>query len=798
MTSSALYGGVTTLRVDAFTEKAPPTDSRILDCFPSYKWVPLSIPGTAGKASNPVRIYVVEVPSVAHFVLKRIGLCRSTNTALAYELKTVLNKEMEGLKSLGRVVGSLIPEIVDFRLYRDSVETFSCADILFRLPGRSFATIAKELKESPKMAVVNELIAFLGRLEQINAPYGLLLEHNVLVVGGRDRITVIGLGLVEAAILYGEETSRSIREKNVKEVIEYIKVVDPLAVPQVKVNSVGELNGLVCGTVSYESSPKVLSTEKYAVREEPRFDMIKEEAFEHNWLYRSSKTQEKIYFFTRKHMVLLICLAAVFLGLVATTVYFSVKYYKTNRDHNALEDFIKESSWPSQELETLVSNSWGRRLGSGGSKKVKDLIDAMSDFLNLVYMLISRYKVIESYKTLYPELAKAAEQCEEDNKDLKAENDKIKLENIFDNNEYEIKGNMESSYVYRLTEGMDFFKKEDGGHVILATYFHMMANQRWLGSILLNVDQKGRILSHALFEATDVRKFHAAISCRDGGVAMAGFVIPDYFIYTDDLWVIKLDSSWKQEWSFLYPHGTDGAHDLIEANDGAIISVGSDGLDPWSSRIWIAKINHGAMIWQYVGSQSITDMHSTDAKAIIRSSRTGNYMVVGYETYQAILIIITDDGLHLGDYRFDYNIYLQDIAELEGGDVVTVGTNTAQVGDMAMTTRVYRLTPNGAKVLHLDLVDSVNYFYSYSGYAIEALPGGGFVVGGKRCRQNQFQTSWICENFIMGFDDRSNTAWESNFSGGTVKRIKYENGKLVILEDQNSLVALVTMKIPGT
>eukprot|EP00826_Nyctotherus_ovalis_P040014 TRINITY_DN3894_c0_g1_i19.p1 TRINITY_DN3894_c0_g1~~TRINITY_DN3894_c0_g1_i19.p1 ORF type:complete len:116 (+),score=32.15 TRINITY_DN3894_c0_g1_i19:77-424(+) len=109
----------------------------------------------------------------------------------------------------------------------------------------------------------------------------------------------------------------------------------------------------------------------------------------------------------------------------------------------------------------------------------------------------------------------------------------------------------------------------------------------------------------------------------------------------------------------------------------------------------------------------------------------------------------------------------------------------------------YKLSPTGENTWQFDLADSVDGFYKYSGYAVEAIPGG-FVVGGKKCRQNQFQTSWICENFVMGFSIRGNTEWESNFSGGTVKRIKYEDGKLVILEDQNNLVALVTMKIPGT
>ncbi|WP_282134637.1 hypothetical protein [Seonamhaeicola maritimus] len=100
-----------------------------------------------------------------------------------------------------------------------------------------------------------------------------------------------------------------------------------------------------------------------------------------------------------------------------------------------------------------------------------------------------------------------------------------------------------------------------------------------------------------------------------------------------DYWVIKLNSTGKQEWTRYFGGSfTDTPFDVVQTNDNGYILIGSSDSDDvdiktnkGSYDFWVIKISEtGALIWEKSFGGSQTD----EARAITKTN-DGNYLIVG-------------------------------------------------------------------------------------------------------------------------------------------------------------------------
>jgi len=791
---------------NAFTEERSPTDSKVLaDRFQNYKWIDLVIPETK---DNVVRMKLIEVPDVGSFILKKIRLCPAHDTDLCYKLKETLNKEIEGLKSIQNSVHDLIPEIVDCRHYKDNLESYSCTDILFKLPGNSFTVIKEKLKKNPNMDLVNDLIEFISKLEELNAPYGLILNHNCIIMEGNTRVTILGLGLIEATIIYKAENNQRVKEENTKEIGRYIRTVNPLATSLPDIRKIGELRNAMELMTQEDEIRGTELMDVHSDQGKSRYERISKTTFDQNWLYKPLKAKGYDFEKILKSKIVIIGITVILMITLFYTGYYTAYYNKLNEECKELEksyskreqeynvaldyylsvneDYVKYTEL-SKDLSDL------KREEESLSKEIKKLLeikggrllnaDELSSFLSAK---IDFYDLIKKFIISYKNLTKPDK--------ITFCNSTINGEGLLESFIDKVNDQVHNYRSYRLVEGNDFYHNED--YIILGTYIHRLGSQRIFASVLFSTDSQGVVKETNRFEDVDALQFNRMIFCRDGGLALAGYIAPNDYTYTKKLWILKLYPNKTEEWSYMYSNSYNGAHALTEDVDGGIIAVGSETKGNFLySRIWVSKIVNGVITWTLsLPNSQYYEIFTTDAKAIVYNSKRSTYMVVGCEDHKPALIVLTGSGELLKHHQYDPQVCLHNIIEIEDG-FVAIGTDNVMESNVGTHTMIYKIDYDGSKIWSKKIGDS-SEFYKFSAYVAEAIPRG-FVIGGKKCFVNQYRRKTLCGDLLMGFDLSGTIKWESQFSDGTIKKIRYKDGKLSVLENLDNEVAIFIFDIPS-
>eukprot|EP00826_Nyctotherus_ovalis_P043576 TRINITY_DN4603_c0_g5_i1.p1 TRINITY_DN4603_c0_g5~~TRINITY_DN4603_c0_g5_i1.p1 ORF type:complete len:374 (-),score=9.09 TRINITY_DN4603_c0_g5_i1:170-1291(-) len=373
-----------------------------------------------------------------------------------------------------------------------------------------------------------------------------------------------------------------------------------------------------------------------------------------------------------------------------------------------------------------------------------------------------------------------------------------------------------------MEEGIDFVRTEDGKHIILGTHYHALNGRKTLGATLLYIDSVWKLEESKKFQSTSIARLNAIGLCSDGGVILTGHKTISHNNFYEGIWVIKLDSNKTAKWSYMtsetpqtgiYRRVSPGAYISMESeNDAIIVHHEFDSPDSTSIHtynILISKISNKEVIWTQpiyhvpYFAQFPTDYYYNlvGINAVIRNSKTGFFMMVGYDILNyssqiddshGFLVILRKDGTIYNYLYYDHWIFFHDIVEIDGIFIV-IGTDSTKKYSTNSKIKVYGMNAYGSVLWNRGISNS---FFRYSASTVTAIPNG-FAIGGQKCHYRFYTGMTTCTNLIMGFDLNGNIMWESRFSSGNIKKMKYEEGKLVILEDLSLGVALATFTIPN-
>eukprot|EP00826_Nyctotherus_ovalis_P021857 TRINITY_DN1712_c0_g3_i9.p1 TRINITY_DN1712_c0_g3~~TRINITY_DN1712_c0_g3_i9.p1 ORF type:complete len:779 (+),score=102.62 TRINITY_DN1712_c0_g3_i9:332-2668(+) len=766
------------IRTEELSERSPPVDCQILsERFQNYTWSPLPVAEVENSVSSFVQVLDIRVSGGERYLLKRIRMCPLSDDELCYRLKTTLNKEMEGLKTIGRSVHKFVAEVVDHRYYKSNQDSYSCVDVLFKIPNADFLVFEESMRREPKVEPVNEIMTFLGRLEEVNMPYGLLLGYNNIIMEDNKRIMVVGLGLIEAAISHKVERNAAIKKENIMKIVKYARMVNGMAITDPNVSTVRELKASWKKFNFTGNEQWARNAANDLEQSEHRFSPISKESLSQNWMYRTGSSEGGCCKNCGRKMCifLLVLLTLLSLGWAG---YLWYKYKNLKDDYDSLKgscyvyhceqcDQVMYLAWEKSELYSSLERAVSK-LGEDLPTRpgVYDTSSAMEFLRNLLYLSEKFLGFWQKANSRDPTVSLVCEP----------------------------KDSMESYRIYNLDGGKDFYRTEEG-YIIAGTSLTDNGNE--FGTALLRTNFVGEVIGTQWLYNEFRRRINKMIKSSNGEIVLAG-------LYTsqqngrDALWIAKFDPQGNEMWSYEGTNSQFGVQGLVEDEDGGIIAVGAEYLDEtWSSTLWAAKIMDSIMQWKIEFTDYTQSSDSIGLKAIVKNSQRNNYLAVGHTGYIPLIMTITGTGaiLNTRHYFDDGWIYFHDIIEIEDGFVI-LATNSNQKRYQTSWMRLYKVDYDGNDIWKRD-EQGIDSWSNYIPHAIVAIPNG-FAMGGRRCYHNSEVYPLSCSNWIMGFDLTGEKKWQKKFSGGAITKMSYEDGKLVILEDIYNAVAMATFDIPTT
>eukprot|EP00830_Metopus_es_P013931 TRINITY_DN3542_c0_g1_i3.p1 TRINITY_DN3542_c0_g1~~TRINITY_DN3542_c0_g1_i3.p1 ORF type:complete len:838 (+),score=99.20 TRINITY_DN3542_c0_g1_i3:52-2565(+) len=139
----------------------------------------------------------------------------------------------------------------------------------------------------------------------------------------------------------------------------------------------------------------------------------------------------------------------------------------------------------------------------------------------------------------------------------------------------------------------DMVITKDGGIFIAGTILRKTSSGVQVDVSVSKMGADGSVIWEKTITYPGSERIYSVSATSDGGFILAGNRIPGYYIYTDDLWIEKMDSNGVTEWTWTYPYSIDGAHSIIESSDGCYVITGSIS-EPSNTQyqyLWVIKLD---------------------------------------------------------------------------------------------------------------------------------------------------------------------------------------------------------------
>ena len=190
--------------------------------------------------------------------------------------------------------------------------------------------------------------------------------------------------------------------------------------------------------------------------------------------------------------------------------------------------------------------------------------------------------------------------------------------------------------VYLFDSVDDVIMTKDGGYLIIGLTWEATTDTA-VEATLRKLDCNGTQQWQRIFTLAGSDRFFEVHQMDDGGYAMAGNVIPGYYVNVDDLLVWRVDANGNDMWNYSYPWAIDGAHGLTPTTDGNLVATGSICTQNLTySRMWVVKINTTAgIIWDVPFPWEKMDWYNNvgyDVHGVIEDANQ-NLMCVGVYNY---------------------------------------------------------------------------------------------------------------------------------------------------------------------
>ena len=268
----------------------------------------------------------------------------------------------------------------------------------------------------------------------------------------------------------------------------------------------------------------------------------------------------------------------------------------------------------------------------------------------------------------------------------------------------------------------------DGGYIIAGFTYSFGAGYSdfWV----LKLDSSGNITWQKTYGGTSYDYAESIQQTSDGGYIVAGRTYSFGAGYVD-IWVLKLDSSGNVSWQKTYGgSGYDEAYSIKQTSDGGYVVAGyTDSFGAGSDDIWVLKLDSsGSVIWQktYGGP-------SDDEARSIQQTSDGGYIVAGHThsfgagSYDFWVLKLDSSGniswqKTYGGTSYDFAYSIQQTSD---GDYIVAGEE-ASFGESS--TAIW--------VLKLDSSGNVIWQKTYGGSSgdgarsIQQTSDGGYIVAG--------------------------------------------------------------------
>ncbi len=196
-------------------------------------------------------------------------------------------------------------------------------------------------------------------------------------------------------------------------------------------------------------------------------------------------------------------------------------------------------------------------------------------------------------------------------------------------------GNMmwNKSYGQLDTNAYSVIQTGDGGYAIAGS--SAVQGNFWL----VKTDSSGSMQWNKTYGRAGYQVAYSVVQTGDGGYALAGFTAPFPGVPgTEDVWLVKTDSSGNLQWSQNYGgDGDDWASTVVQTGDGGYAIAGTTGSYGEGIPIgggkyqlefsfWLVKIDSsGNMLW----SQFYGGTNGAEANSMVKTS-DGGYALAGY------------------------------------------------------------------------------------------------------------------------------------------------------------------------
>ncbi|MBP6643267.1 MAG: hypothetical protein KBA60_12030 [Flavobacteriales bacterium] len=322
---------------------------------------------------------------------------------------------------------------------------------------------------------------------------------------------------------------------------------------------------------------------------------------------------------------------------------------------------------------------------------------------------------------------------------------------------------------------------------------------------------------------SNIDQGNAVRQTSDGGFLVAGEISSNNGDITEnyggvDCWVVKLDPEGAMLWQRTYGGSHDDhANDIRTTSDGGSVFVGSTvspdgdvtGLHGTSLDIWIVKLDSaGALEWQRVLGGSGADLGNS-----VLELSDGGYLVSGssrsddgdltshngtLNQYDAWLIRLDTTGniVWQRTYGGTSDETIHALEPLENGGFIVAGESSSNDGDVSgahggIDAWVFEVDADGnllwQRALGGTLIDRA--------FAIQQLPGGGFIVAGESSSNNGdvYAGHGMSDVWVVHIDAMGAVLWQRAL-GGSVHDLA---NAMELTSDGGSLIAGFTYSNNG-
>ena len=342
--------------------------------------------------------------------------------------------------------------------------------------------------------------------------------------------------------------------------------------------------------------------------------------------------------------------------------------------------------------------------------------------------------------------------------------------------------------VYLFDSVDDVIITKDGGYLIIGSNFEN-SQETLIQATLRKLDCNGTQQWERLFQLTGSDRFFEVHQTDDGGYALAGNVIPGYYVNVDDLLVWKVDANGNDMWNYSYPWAIDGAHGLTPTSDGNLVASGSICTQNLTySRMWIVKINNtGGIMWDVPFPWLPMDWYNNvgyDVHGVIEDANK-NIMCVGVYNYYSWFAKIDSTGTKLWEQNPSFSGFGVDIKQVNATEYLVLVSSAS--GFWVYTSYLLMIDNNGNIIWMSAISDG---FYTTNLLSFDLLPDG-YILGGFEFYFDDYY-AYTYQNLMVKTDLNGKPLWRRSFSGGIINKVRVAPDNAIIeVESQAGISAMV-------